>query len=154
MHNTSIRSKDFPLCFYRTVVKGLYVKDDKILLTKEAPHLADKWELPGGGLDFGEDPRKGLIREIKEELNLDVTLISPQPVYVWTNRFEGCRNMDWYYSVVLAYRIDLANLDFVPTKECVALELFSVEGLQKLGDDLYHQSHTLREIFNPADFKS
>ena len=154
MHNTSMRSKDFPQCFHRTVVKGLFVKDGKILLTKEAPHLADKWELPGGGLDFGEDPHACLVREIKEELNLDVTSVSQHPVYVWTNRFEGCRNMDWYYSVVLAYQIDLANLDFVPTKECVALELFSPTDLKNLGDDLYHQSHTLREIFNPADFKN
>ena len=146
-------SKDFPDCFYRTVVKGLYVKDGKILLTKEAPDLADKWELPGGGLSWGEDPHAGLVREIKEELNLEVTSVSKQPVYVWMDRFEGCRNMDWYYSVVLAYRIDLANLDFVPTKECVAIQLFSPDDLKNLGDELYHQSHMLRKIFNPADFK-
>lgn len=146
-------SKDFPECFHRTVVKGLYVKDDKILLVKEAPDLADKWELPGGGLGFGEDPHAGLIREIKEELNLEVTSVSKQPVYVWTNRFEGCRGMEFYYSVVLAYQIDLANLDFVPTKEVVAVKLFSLDELKDLNDDLYHQSRKLWEIFNPADFE-
>lgn len=146
-------SKDFPDCFYRTVVKGLFVKDGKVLLVKEAPDLADKWELPGGGLGFGEDPHTGLIREIKEELNLEVTAVSKQPTYVWTNRFEGCRGMDWYYSVVLAYQIDLANLDFVPTKECVEIKLFSPDELTDLGDELYHQSHKLRELFNPADFQ-
>lgn len=146
-------SKDFPDCFHRTVVKGLFVKDDKILLVKEAPDLADKWELPGGGLCFGEEPHAGLAREIKEEMNLDVTWISRQPVYVWMNRFEGCRGMDWYYSAVLAYAIDLANLDFVPTKECVEMRLFNLDDLKNLGDDLYHQSHMLRKIFDPADFK-
>lgn len=146
-------SKDFPDCFHRTVVKGLFVKGDKILLVKEAPNLADKWELPGGGLGFGEEPHAGLVREIKEELNLDVTSVSKQPVYVWTNRFEGCRGMEFYYSVVLAYQIDLANLDFMPTKEVVAVKLFSLDELKDLGDDLYHQSHKLREIFDLADFK-
>lgn len=151
MHITE--SKDFPACFHRLVVKGLYVRDGKVLLTKEAPHLGDAWELPGGGLDHGEDPREGLIREIKEELNLDVTGISKQPVYVWIHRFEGCRNMDWYYSVVLAYKIDLANIDFTPTEECLAIDLFDVPGLKALKavDDLYHQSHSLIDIFNPAD---
>ncbi len=149
-----MKSKDFPECFYRTVVKGLFVKDGKILLVKEAPDLADKWELPGGGLGFGEDPHKGLVREIKEEMNLEVTSVSKQPVYVWVNKFEGCRDMDWYYSVVLAYSIDLANLDFVPTEECVDIKLFSRDDLKNLGDDLYHQSHKLLEIFNPADFKN
>ena len=147
-------SKDFPDCFHRTVVKGLFVRDGKILLVKEAPDLADKWELPGGGLGFGEDPHAGLVREIKEEMNLEVTSVSKQPTYVWMNKFEGCRGMDWYYSVVLAYTIDLANLDFVPTKECVAIQLFSPDDLTDLGDELYHQSCTLREIFNPADFKN
>ena len=145
-------SKDFPDCFHRTVVKGIFVKDGKILLAKEAPNLADKWELPGGGLGFGEDPHEGLKREIQEEMNLKVTSISKQPIYVWTNRFEGCRGMNWYYSVVLAYKIDLENLDFAPTKEIVAIDLFTADDLKKLGDDLYHQSHTVREIFDPADF--
>ena len=126
------------------------MKDGKILLVKEAPHLANKWELPGGGIGHGEDPREALVREVKEELNLDVTYVSEQPVYVWTNRFEGCRGMDWYYSVVLAYKMELANLDFTPTEEVVDLQLFSKEELTTL--DLYHQSHKLREIFNPADF--
>ena len=149
-----MKSKDFPDCFHRTVVKGLFVKDSKILLAKEAPHLADKWELPGGGLSFGEDPHEGLKREIREEMNLHVTSVSKQPVYVWMDKFEGCKGMDWYYSVVLAYRIDLENLAFVPTKDIVAIDLFSPQELTKLGDDLYHQSHKLREVFDLADFTS
>jgi 8-oxo-dGTP pyrophosphatase MutT (NUDIX family) len=29
------------------------------------------WTLPGGGLDLGEDPRDGVIREVAEETGLD-----------------------------------------------------------------------------------
>ena len=29
------------------------------------------WTLPGGGLDFGEDPRDGVVREVAEETGLD-----------------------------------------------------------------------------------
>lgn len=30
------------------------------------------WTLPGGGLDFGEDPHAGVVREVAEETGLDV----------------------------------------------------------------------------------
>jgi ADP-ribose pyrophosphatase YjhB (NUDIX family) len=30
------------------------------------------WTLPGGGLDFGEDPLDGVVREVAEETGLDV----------------------------------------------------------------------------------
>lgn len=34
----------------------------------------DKWILPGGRLNVGEKPEDGLVREIKEELNIDTTI--------------------------------------------------------------------------------
>lgn len=33
---------------------------------------AGKWEFPGGKIEFGEHPSACLVREIKEELNLDI----------------------------------------------------------------------------------
>jgi 8-oxo-dGTP diphosphatase len=49
-------------------------------LVKESENLSGKWALPGGGLDFGEDPRTGLEREVEEEMGLDVGSVSEQPV--------------------------------------------------------------------------
>jgi 8-oxo-dGTP diphosphatase len=53
----------------------LFNKDGKILTirrSKTAPSRPLHWDLPGGDLDFGEDTRKGIIREIKEETGLKV----------------------------------------------------------------------------------
>lgn len=50
-------------------------KQGKILAirrTKSAPSRPLYWDLPGGDLDFGEDVKNGIIREIKEETGLDV----------------------------------------------------------------------------------
>ncbi len=143
-------SKNFPDSFFRVTVKGLYYKDGKILLVKESDELSGKWEMPGGGLDFGEDIIAGLKREIQEETGLVVTKVSKRPLYVWSWRFEDCRDMDWYYSLVIAYRIELENLDFTPSDECVEMRFFSKEDLQDA--ELYKQTNHLKTIFDPADF--
>lgn len=145
-----MHSQHFPDAFYRVSVKGLYVANGMILLLHEPEKLSGQWELPGGGLDFGETPRDGLRREEEEELKLRVVSVSEKPVYSWTSRFENRRNMDWFYALVLTYRIELESLDFTPTDECDALALYSPEELQDL--DIYHQSAPLREYFNPKDF--
>lgn len=145
-----MKSKDFPDCFYRVSVKGLFVRDEKILLVKEPPELSGQWERPGGGLDFGENIQKGVEREIEEELKLDVISVAKQPTYVWTCYFTNQRNVDWYYSLVLAYKIELESLDFSLTEEAEEIGFFSKEELQTL--PLFHQSLPLRELFNPEDF--
>jgi 8-oxo-dGTP diphosphatase len=45
--------------------------DGRILLTRIADNYpgAGHWHLPGGGTDFGEDPRTALLREVVEETN-------------------------------------------------------------------------------------
>lgn len=54
-------------------------EDDRILLCRIAPGYAIGWEghwtLPGGGLDHGEDPRDGAIRELMEETGLAGELV-------------------------------------------------------------------------------
>lgn len=56
---------------------GLILKDNKILLIKKAngPYK-DKLDLPGGTIEFSERPNETLIRELKEEVGVDVTSFS------------------------------------------------------------------------------
>jgi ADP-ribose pyrophosphatase YjhB (NUDIX family) len=53
---------------------GLVIDDDRLLLCRLSGTLpeAGKWTLPGGGIDFGEDPEAGMIREVEEETGLVV----------------------------------------------------------------------------------
>jgi 8-oxo-dGTP diphosphatase len=144
------KSQDFPDSFYRVSVKGLVVRDGKILLLKESPKLSGQWELPGGGLDFGEDIHEALRREVQEETGIKVTKIAERPTYVWTWRIEKRREMDWYYSIVLAYRVELENLNFKITDECEEIGFFAREEFKNI--ELCWQTNGLKDVFDPNDF--
>jgi 8-oxo-dGTP diphosphatase len=48
--------------------------DGRVLLAERPPgkHLAGLWEFPGGKVQTGETPETALIRELAEELGIDV----------------------------------------------------------------------------------
>lgn len=57
-------------------LKSIIVHNKKVLIIQRSgcdETGAGTWEFAGGKLDFGEDLHDGLKREIKEEVNLDVT---------------------------------------------------------------------------------
>ncbi|MFA6306328.1 MAG: nucleotide exchange factor GrpE [Patescibacteria group bacterium] len=52
----------------------IFNKDGKLLLTR-SPKWGNLWVVPGGKVDFGESMEQTLKREMKEELNLDISNI-------------------------------------------------------------------------------
>lgn len=54
-------------------VYGLIIKDEKIVLIKKVggPYNG-KLDLPGGTIEWGETPEQTLIRELNEEVGIDV----------------------------------------------------------------------------------
>ncbi|MBN9465958.1 MAG: (deoxy)nucleoside triphosphate pyrophosphohydrolase [Proteobacteria bacterium] len=56
------------------VAVALIDVDGRVLIAKrpEGKKLAGLWEFPGGKVEPGERPEQALIRELKEELDIDV----------------------------------------------------------------------------------
>jgi len=57
------------------VACALVDRDGRVLIAQrpEGKNLAGLWEFPGGKVEPGEQPEAALIRELKEELGIDVT---------------------------------------------------------------------------------
>jgi 8-oxo-dGTP diphosphatase len=64
-------STDRPVLLVSAV--ALVDVDGRVLLAQrpEGKHLAGLWEFPGGKVHAGETPEEALIRELKEELDID-----------------------------------------------------------------------------------
>ena len=60
------------------VVAAAIEKDGKFFCAQrpEGKSLGGFWEFPGGKLEEGESPEQALIREIKEELNSEIKIVS------------------------------------------------------------------------------
>jgi 8-oxo-dGTP diphosphatase len=72
------------------VAAALVDKDGRVLLAQrpEGKQLAGLWEFPGGKIDDGERPETALIRELKEELGIDVTESCLAPLTFASHAYE------------------------------------------------------------------
>lgn len=95
---------------------GLPVSSDskKVLLTQRHapgnPAWHHKWQLAGGGLEFGEELEVAVVREMYEELRVNATIIYPHPIVrskVWYSH-ESDRTMDTQV-VLIAYLVDIGD---------------------------------------------
>jgi 8-oxo-dGTP pyrophosphatase MutT (NUDIX family) len=69
---------------YEVSTKGLYQDDQgRFLLIRDEDGY---WELPGGGLDHGEEIIEGLKRECLEELGVECRILDQDPFKVWVGK--------------------------------------------------------------------
>ena len=56
------------------VVAAILQKEDKILIAKKrkGKPLAGFWEFPGGKIEEGETPEESLVRELLEEMSIEI----------------------------------------------------------------------------------
>jgi 8-oxo-dGTP diphosphatase len=56
-------------------VYGLLLDEERVLVSDEYIFGKELTKFPGGGLEFGEGPAECVVREFKEELNIDIEVL-------------------------------------------------------------------------------
>jgi len=85
----------------------------RILLARVAPgYMAEgMWTLPGGGLQFGEEPAHAVVRELAEETGLEGRVISLAFVDSRTNGplVEKGRSYGPWHGIGIVYRVEITG---------------------------------------------
>ena len=58
----------------RVAANAVVARGPEVLLARWTGPRGPEWTLPGGGLDFGEDPADAAVREVREETGYAVRL--------------------------------------------------------------------------------
>lgn len=108
-------------CWYRISAKAIILNEKgEFLLCKENTWF---WDLPWWWLDHWENPHNCIIRELKEEMGLDVIEIEDNPSYFVTFHKPSSKTRPWIANI--CYKVKTKNLDFIPSDECIDIWFFS-----------------------------
>ena len=122
------------------VTSGLMTEGKRILLSqrREEDEQGLLWEFPGGQVEEGEEPRQALVRELREELEVEVevgalfdAVFYPYPgravlllvyrcrIRAGSPRPRGCRDLRW------VAREELGSLAMPPADEPIRHRLLT-----------------------------
>jgi 8-oxo-dGTP diphosphatase len=84
------RAPDRPLPVLLVAAVALIDIDGRVLLAQrpEGKHLAGLWEFPGGKVGAGETPEAAVVRELREELAVDITESCLAPLTFASHAYE------------------------------------------------------------------
>lgn len=88
-------------------VCAVIINDDKILAMKD--EKSPYYYLPGGRVQIGEKAEDAVIREVKEELEIDAKIIRP----LWLNQgfFEEDVDKILFHEICIYFLIDISHTD-------------------------------------------
>lgn len=97
---------------FKVRVSGIFIFNNKILVNK---YDENSYCLPGGTVEIGETSEEAIIRELKEEINLNFKINSFMGIT--ENFFTNFKNqkthgIDFYYRVNLVDEKDYNKIDY------------------------------------------
>ena len=118
----------------RVRVAGILIENNKILLIEHLKKNKKYWLVPGGGVDWGESTAEALIREYKEETNLDITvekflflsetIANDKKKHVINLYFQIKIIKNSIYNMKLGDERNLTDLKFITKEEIENIKLY------------------------------
>jgi 8-oxo-dGTP diphosphatase len=89
-YDAAERAEDGALPVVLVAAVAMVDVDNRVLLQQrpEGKSMAGLWELPGGKLMAGESPEAALVRELNEELGIDITRSCLAPLTFASHRYD------------------------------------------------------------------
>ena len=94
-------------------VYGIWIQDGKVLVNEEIIRGRPIIKFPGGGLNWGEGIKDCLVREWKEELNLDIRVLNHfyTTDFFQPSAFDDSQVISIYYLVTASLPETLVNTE-------------------------------------------
>lgn len=94
------------LGYFNHRVTAVIINDNKILAQKNQKD--NTYYLVGGRVHFGENTEEALVREVKEELNIDIKTYRP----LWVNECFFIEQGTRFHEIGMYYLVDISDTDF------------------------------------------
>jgi 8-oxo-dGTP diphosphatase len=135
-------SPTVPIC----AVGALIFSENRILLIKRGkPPSMGQWSLPGGAVQLGETLQEAIIREVHEEVRLNVS-----PVFVGTvvdRIFKDEEGRIAYHYIIIDYVCESPGGEPVAGSDAAAVGYFGLHQLDSL-DMTQGTADVIREVHN------
>ena len=124
----------------------IIIKDKEVLLIK---HLKGHWDFPKGHMEVGESEEDTALREVKEETNIDITLITE---YRYESHYSPKENVEKTVVFFLAKSksselikqdAEIAKIGWFDYKE--AKEILTYDNAKELFENAYNDYISLNK---------
>ena len=115
-------------------VYGLLIEDDQVMVLHEVVNGMPMTKFPGGGLEFKEGPKDCIIREFKEELNLNIEIVNH---YYTTDFFQESAFNKNHQILSLYYLVKRKSISSLPTINTSVIKGFSWISIEYLDPEIF-----------------
>jgi len=113
----------------RQTTRLILIKDDQLVVIRN--YLSDgSWGLPGGGIKKNETPLQSLSREVKEEINLDLSNLQLQ----YLGFFEAHNRFVKYHYHLWLIRSDQIDFNHLKTNRPFEIAQITTLNISKIND--------------------
>ena len=136
--------------FHLTVIGIVQDLEGRFLVTRrnlDKEWAAGWWELPGGGVNAGEDSKDAIIREIKEEVGIDVSNAKGGHIYTYKN--ESPEEKNNYFVDIYHFKFDFQLSDVtLNTRESIDCRCVSLDELVAMNneDEFLHFERIMKAL--------